>query len=44
MQSTPSFAMFFAMKANHSESVSTMLALLAKIFLVRNGFHLPIFL
>jgi hypothetical protein len=43
MQSTPLFAMFFAMEAHHPESVSTMLALLANFFLVRNGFLLPIF-
>jgi len=43
MWSTPSFAVFFTMKAHHPESVSTMLALLANFFLVRNGFLLPIF-
>jgi hypothetical protein len=40
MQSTPSFAMFFVMEAHHPESVSTMLALLANFFFVRNGFLL----
>jgi hypothetical protein len=38
MQSTPVIMAFLATEAHHAESVSTMLALLAKIFFLETAF------